>query len=89
MNSFEGLLKKPSYFLPFIIFLSINVFRGGTTHDIVLSRAHDLGVDDSFIQEPWWNKIIGTKSHSAFPYHTPHSEPNKRLRTIKYISTKK
>lgn len=51
-------------------FMSINVGRGGTTHDIGLARVCELHIDILLIQEPWW--IGRTKSHSFFLIGTFH-----------------
>lgn len=72
----------PSRLSPTINFLSINVGRGGSTHDIALSRAFELDVDVILIQEPWWSNI--TKSHPAFDCHVPFGGMNVRPRAITY-----
>lgn len=58
--------QPPLYFLKF---MSINVGRGGSAHDIALGRACDLQLDILLIQEPWWSGR--TKSHPYFDRHIP------------------
>ena len=63
-------------------FMSINVGRGGVTHEIALSRACELQIDVLLIQEPWWSG--STKSHPYFDRHLPHSDMGNRPRTVTY-----
>ena len=63
-------------------FMSINVGRGGKTHDIALARACELQLDVLLIQELWWSGY--TKSHPYFDRHIPHSGPNIRPRAVTY-----
>ena len=68
-----------------ISFMSINVGRGGQTHDIALSRAYELGVDVVLIQEPSWKKATKeTKSHPGYDCHIPHGGVNVRPRAVTY-----
>lgn len=62
--------------------MSINVGRGGTTHDIALSRAYEMGIDVVLMQEPWWSSR--TKSHPGFHCHIPHGGPSVRPRAVTY-----
>ena len=65
--------------------MSINVGRGGQSHDIALSRADELGVDVVLIQEPLWNNATKeTKSHPGYDCHTPHGGVNIRPRAVTY-----
>ncbi|KAI0991119.1 hypothetical protein K3495_g17068, partial [Podosphaera aphanis] len=65
--------------------MSINVGRGGATHDIALSRAYELGVDVLLIQEPLWNKRTkATKSHPGYNSHMPYGGVDVRPRAVTY-----
>ncbi|KAI1005854.1 hypothetical protein K3495_g2361 [Podosphaera aphanis] len=65
--------------------MSINVGRGGATHDIALSRAYELGVDVLLIQEPLWQKRTKTtKSHPGYVCHTPCGGVDVRPRAVTY-----
>ncbi|KAI0996528.1 hypothetical protein K3495_g11653 [Podosphaera aphanis] len=65
--------------------MSINVGRGGATHDIALSRAYELGVDVLLIQEPLWQKSTKTtKSHPGYVCHTPCGGVDVRPRAVTY-----
>ncbi|KAI0996072.1 hypothetical protein K3495_g12109 [Podosphaera aphanis] len=65
--------------------MSINVGRGGSTHDIALSRAYELGVDVVLIQEPCWNKRKkSTRSHPGYMCHTPCGGVDIRPRAVTY-----
>ena len=65
--------------------MSINVGRGGQSHDIALSRAYELGVDVVLIQEPLWKKITNEiKSHPGYDCHIPHGGVNARPRALTY-----
>ncbi|POS81735.1 hypothetical protein EPUL_005617, partial [Erysiphe pulchra] len=63
-------------------FMSINVGRGGATHDIALARACELQLDVLLVQEPWWSGR--TKSHPYFDRHIPYAVANTRPRAITY-----
>lgn len=65
-----------------IHFMSMNVGRGDTTHDIALARACELELDFLLVQEPWWSGC--TKSHPYFDRHTPYGGTNIRPREITY-----
>ena len=67
---------------PILRFMSINVGRGGKTHEIALARACELQLDILLVQEPWW--LGFTKSHPYFDRHIPHSSNNSRPRAITY-----
>ena len=62
--------------------MSINVCRGGLTHDIALSRAHERGIDVVLVQEPWWSSK--TKSHPGYHSHILHSGINVGHRAVTY-----
>ena len=66
----------------FLRFISINVGRGGITHDIALARPCELQLDVVLIQEPWWSGR--TKSHPFFDRHIPHCSNETRPRAITY-----
>ena len=74
-------------------FMSINVGRGGTTHDIALSRACELQIDVLLVQEPWWSGR--TNSHPYFDRHLsfaignaqPHAVTYTRKDSTKLIAT--
>ncbi|KAI0992228.1 hypothetical protein K3495_g15958, partial [Podosphaera aphanis] len=70
---------------PALNFMSINVGRGGATHDIALSRAYQLGVDVLLIQEPLWQKRAKTtKSHPGYTSHIPCGGIDIRPRAVTY-----
>lgn len=52
-----------------LIFMSINVGRGGTTQDNALARACELKIDVLLIQEQWWSNR--TKTHPYFNLYLP------------------
>ena len=80
-----GALRAPSRPPPTLSFMSINVGRGGTTHNIALSRAYELGVDVVLIQEPRWNlRSKETISHPGYICHTPHGDVDVRPRAVTY-----
>ncbi|KAI0994593.1 hypothetical protein K3495_g13588 [Podosphaera aphanis] len=64
-------------------FMSINVGRGGTTHDIALARASELKTDVLLVQEPWWYNR--TKSHPYFDLYLPFGGENIRPRAATYL----
>ncbi|POS81658.1 hypothetical protein EPUL_006442, partial [Erysiphe pulchra] len=63
-------------------FMSINVGRGSSTHEIALARACELQLDVLLIQEPWWSGR--TKSHPFFDRHIPYGGANVRPRAVTY-----
>ncbi|KAI0992506.1 hypothetical protein K3495_g15679, partial [Podosphaera aphanis] len=67
-------------------FMSINVGRGGTSHDIALARGCELQLDVLLIQEPWWSER--TKSHPYFDRHVPYGGTNVRPRVVTYTRKK-
>ena len=69
-------------------FLQVNVGRGGPTHDIALSLAHESKADVIAIQEPWYNKDTNrplTKSHPTFRTFLPISSNSSRPRVASYV----
>ena len=64
-------------------FMSINVGRGGTTHDIALARASELRIDVLLIQEPWWSSR--TKTHPYFDLYLPLGGIDIRPRAATYV----
>lgn len=81
----KGALLAPSRPPPTLSFMSINVGRGGPTHNIALSRAYELGVDVVLIQEPRWNlRSKETISHPGYICHTPHGGVDVRPRAVTY-----
>ena len=64
-------------------FMSINVGRGGATHDIALARAGELRIDVLLIQELWWSDR--TKTHPNFDLHLPFGDNNIRPRAATYV----
>lgn len=56
--------RQPSLHL--LNFMSINVRKDGTTHDITLVRACEFQLD-ILIQEPWWSGCI-----KSYPFHDCH-----------------
>lgn len=70
--------------------MSINVGRSGATHDIALSRAHELGVDVVHIQEPSWDRNMkDTRSHPGYNKHIPHGGVDIRPRAATYTRKSK
>lgn len=64
-------------------FMSINVGRGVTTHDIALARASELKTDFLLVQEPWWYNT--TKSHPYFDLYLPFGGENIRPRAATHV----
>lgn len=81
----KGAPRAPFCLLPTLNFMSINVGRGGSTQDIALSRAYELGVDVLLIQEPLWNKKAKeTRSHPGYTCHIPYGGVEVRPRAVTY-----
>lgn len=65
--------------------MSINVGRGGSTQNIALARAFELGIDVVLVQEPLWNKQKNTtRDHPGYTYHLPNGGENVRPRDVTY-----
>lgn len=66
-----------------INFMSTNIGKGGTTHDIALARASELRIDVLIVQEPWWYN--STKSHPHYELYLPFGGENIRPRAATYV----
>ena len=65
--------------------MSINVGRGGSTQNIALARAFELGINVVLVQEPLWNKQKNTtKDHPGYTNHLPNGGENVRPRIVTY-----
>ena len=64
-------------------FMSINVGRGGITHDFALVHASEMQMDVLLIPEPWWSGRA--KTYTKFYCYLPIGNEDTRPRAVTYI----
>src|SRR5882762_2924947 len=68
--------------------MQVNVGKGGATHDIALSLAHENHFDVLLVQEPWVHQDRArriTKKHPNYRCYTPTENWEQRPRVLTYL----